>query len=86
MRFAFRIIDLPWSTYLASIWPALTATAFMAMAVLGAKLAAPDEWHRAARLGIEIAVGIGAYCGVVFSVHRARLATFRTMLRSARKR
>ena len=83
--YALRLLDASLGAYLRALWPALSATLAMAIAVLVVRLVG-TSWPMPARFAAEVAVGAVTYLGVVLLVHRGRLETFRGLVRSARSR
>lgn len=83
---ALRAIGMSFREYLVALRPAAFATAAMAAAVIGLRLLMPPEWPLAVRFGMEVSLGAFVYGLGVFSTYRARLRTFFSLLRSARKR
>jgi PST family polysaccharide transporter len=89
LRYALRAIEMRWSTYLAALIPAATASAGMTLAVWASRAAIPVEWGVRPRFAIEVAAGVIGYCGVAWLVHHRRIAALVTLLRtrgSARER
>jgi O-antigen/teichoic acid export membrane protein len=83
--FTLRLLDASLGAYLRALWPALSATAAMAIAVLLVRFAAA-HWPMAGRFAAEVAVGAVTYLGVVLALHRGRIEAFRGLLRGARSR
>jgi O-antigen/teichoic acid export membrane protein len=69
----FRRTAMSVREYLGSLWPAVSATALMSAAVLGARAAMAVSTPPAARFGGEIAVGALVYGLVLATWHRRRL-------------
>ena len=80
----FRRINLPRSEYLATMWPALSGSTVMAIAIAGLKLASSSTWPLYARLTSEILVGIFAYCIVIYLMHRDYLRAILQFVRALR--
>lgn len=80
---ALKAIHLSAREYLASLWPAASATIFMCAAVLAARLAS-GQLPRGARLAIEIATGAVSYVLTCLVMHRSRLLAFRRLLVASR--
>src|SRR5260370_36126741 len=53
-RQTLRILDLRASAYLRTLWPAASAAAGIAAAVLGLRAVVPAVWPTGLRLGIEM--------------------------------
>ncbi len=88
MRYTFRMIGMSWRTYGSALWPALSGSGVMALAVLAARLSLPDGNDTATmslRLVVMTIVGVVSYLGVMYLAHRERLRAFRTFLRTVRK-
>jgi O-antigen/teichoic acid export membrane protein len=83
--FTLRLLDASLGAYVRALWPALSATAAMAIAVLLVRFAAAP-WPMAGRFTAEVAVGAITYVGVVLALHRSRIEAFRGLLRGARSR
>lgn len=81
MRYAFAACDLGVGPYLASLWPAGSATLIMAVVVLAADRLAPDEWPLEARLATKCVVGAVTYGAAVWYLHGARLRRSLAMVR-----
>lgn len=69
----FARLELPVSEYLRTLWPAISATLVMTLAVLGAQRGLSTSLSLFARLGIEIGVGALSYALILVTAHRARL-------------
>lgn len=72
-RSTLRILDLPASSYLRTLWPATSAAAGIAAAVLALRVVTPPAWPLPVRLALEILGGAVAYVGVLFIAHRSRM-------------
>jgi O-antigen/teichoic acid export membrane protein len=83
--FTLRTLTISAGDYFGALWPALSATGAMAVAVVIARLAT-GHLPLGARFAIEVAVGTIAYGGVVLAVHLERIEAFRGLLRGARSR
>ncbi|HKV46279.1 MAG TPA: lipopolysaccharide biosynthesis protein, partial [bacterium] len=83
LRLALRSIGMSWREYGRALWPATSATAVMAIAVLGAHAVAG---HAAARSRLLIEIGMGAlvYVGILLGFHGADLRAWVPLLRSRR--
>jgi hypothetical protein len=80
-RPALRICEMTFAEYLRALGPIMQATAGMAAVLLAASWAMPDSWPLLARFGIKVALGVGAYAGIMFLVNRERLRAFLRMLK-----
>ncbi|NUO64182.1 MAG: lipopolysaccharide biosynthesis protein [Gemmatimonadaceae bacterium] len=79
-----RTLGVRAGDYVRALWPALSGTLVMAAAVVAARLlAAPLPL--AARFAVEVSAGIVAYAAVMWTLHRARLLAFRSLLRELRR-
>lgn len=84
-RPALRMCAMPTRTYLAALWPAVSAVTVMTGAVLGASLLLPVGLHPGIRLAVKVFVGGATYGAVIFALHRARLRGFIAVLRRGRQ-
>jgi O-antigen/teichoic acid export membrane protein len=82
----FRRINLPRSEYLATMWPALSGCAVMAISVDVLKFVSNGIWPLYARLAAEILVGIVAYGMVLLLLHRNYLRGILQFVRASRFR
>jgi len=80
----FSTIQLTAGQYLKALWPALSGTVVMAIAVLSAKLFLPVNSSLALRFLALVAVGGAAYLATTVGLHRARVQTFLSLIRAAR--
>jgi PST family polysaccharide transporter len=83
--FTLRLLDASLGAYLRALWPALSATAAMSLAVVLVRLAGAD-WPLTARFAAEVLAGALTYLGVVLALHRGRVEAFRGLLQRARRR
>src|SRR5260370_16733608 len=60
-RQTLRILDLRASAYLRTLWPAASAAAGIAAAVLGLRAVVPSVWPTGLRLGMEGLAGAVGY-------------------------
>ena len=89
LRYALRAIEMRWSTYVAALIPAITASAAMTLAVWASRALMPAGWGVRPRFGIEVAAGVVGYCGMAWVAHRERIRALSKLLRnrgSARER
>ena len=82
VRYALRAIDMKWTTYIAALIPAVTASAAMTAAVWLAGTVLPASGSVRSRFGLEVAAGVIAYCGVAGVVHRGRIAALAALLKN----
>lgn len=80
----FRRIHLTCSEYLATMWPALSACAVMALSIAVLKLFYTHTWPLYARLASEILVGIFTYGLVLLLLHRNYLRGILKFLSASR--
>jgi len=80
VREAFRTTDMKVSAYLRALWPAVSATAVMAGAVIAVRLAEPGQWNLYVRLASEVLMGAAVYAAATLWMHGARVRAFRRML------
>jgi len=85
LRYALRAIGMRWSTYVAALIPAITASAAMALAVWVSRALTPTGWGVRPRFAIEVAAGVIGYCGMAWVAHRGRIAALRSLLRGYRR-
>lgn len=88
MKYTLNEIGLSWSGYWRALWPALSSTAVMIAAVLGARLLLPDgddTRTMALRLVVSVVVGAVSYAAIGLGLHGPRLRAFRTVIAKARK-
>ena len=80
-RLAFRVLEMSASSYFKTLWPAVSSTAIMALAV-GLLLAAlPHTLAPVIRLVLEVLVGIAVYVSMIAWHHRARALAFVSIVR-----
>ena len=72
-RQTLRILELRTGEYLRTLWPAASAAAGIAAAVLIVRPLVPDEWSPWVRLGIRVLSGAVAYAAVLLLAHRTRM-------------
>lgn len=82
LRYLRKSISLSMTQYLGSLGAALGATGVMTAAVLGVRAVLPEAVPSPLVLTILVATGALAYGGVVFALHRKRLAEMLRLLRS----
>ncbi|MCG6955542.1 MAG: oligosaccharide flippase family protein, partial [Gemmatimonadetes bacterium] len=80
----FRIIELRPSEYFASMWPAASSTAVMAVFVLAVQSAMGTALPGAVRLTASVLVGALAYAGALWVMHRRRIVASLEFVRSMR--
>jgi len=78
-------IQLPARDYLAAIWPALSTSLLMAVAVLAVRQLG-GSWPRGMLFGAEVTVGVLAYAAACLGLYGSRLRAFRTTLGFLRTR
>jgi len=83
-RRVLQAIELSNREYLLALWPAISASALMAAAVLAVHLAAGDHWARGLRFGAEVAAGAGVYGLTCLTLHSERITSFTRLLRTLR--
>jgi teichuronic acid exporter len=83
-RYALRLIGLPGIDYLRVLWPALSSTGAMALAVSGVAWLLPTSMSAPARLGVQVLAGAVTYLATVTLAHGARVRSFWTVLRLTR--
>lgn len=80
-RLAFRVLQMSPRGYLATLWPAVSSTAIMAVAVSLVILTAPQTMAPVVRLVIEVLTGVVVYGGMIAWRHRARARAFVSIVR-----
>jgi teichuronic acid exporter len=80
-RLAFRVLQMSPRGYLATLWPALSSTAIMALAVGAVMVTLPRTTAPVARLVIEVFTGVLVYGGMIAWRHRARARAFVSIVR-----
>ncbi len=80
-RRTLRILDLPAGAYLRALWPAASAAAGTAVAVLGMRAVIPLAWPAWLRLGLEVLGGAVGYAAVLLIAHRSRMQFVTARLR-----
>jgi hypothetical protein len=80
-RLAFRVLQMSPRGYLATLWPALSSTAIMALAVGAVIMTLPRTTAPVARLVIEVFTGVLVYGGMIAWRHRARARAFVSIVR-----
>lgn len=78
-------IELSPRAYFVALWPALSATALMAAAVLAIGVFSGSAWSAAARLAAQIGAGVAMYGLACFVLHRERFVAFRDLVAAARR-
>ena len=85
-RQTLRILDLRASTYLRTLWPAASAAAGIAAAVLGLRAVVPTAWPTGLRLGMEVLAGALGYVAVLLVAHGSRMRVVTARLRHLARR
>jgi len=80
-RLAFRVLQMSPRGYLATLWPAVSSTAIMALAVGAVMVALPRTMTPVVRLVIEVLTGVMVYGGMIAWRHRARARAFVSIVR-----
>jgi len=78
-------IALSARAYVVALWPALSGTALMAVAVLAVGAFSGSEWSAGARLAAQIGAGVVMYGLACIVLHRERFAGFRELVTAARR-
>ncbi len=84
-RYTLRLLGVSAGDYLRALWPALSATALMTIAVLAVRTALPLSFPMGVRLATEIAAGAAAYTAFVGLAHATRIRAFVAFVRSTRR-
>jgi len=85
-RRVFSKIALSPKAYLLALWPALSATALMAAAVLAVDLFSGSAWTPSLRLAAQVAAGVISYGLACLLLHGERLKAFFELVGAARGR
>jgi O-antigen/teichoic acid export membrane protein len=80
-RLAFRVLEMRAGQYFKTLWPAVSSTAIMAVAVGIVLVALPQTLAPVIRLVLEVLVGIAVYGGMIAWRHRARARAFVSIVR-----
>jgi O-antigen/teichoic acid export membrane protein len=80
---ALRRIDLHWRDLVSTLLPVISASLGMAASVFAASRLMPSGWPAAARLGIEVTVGVVTYVGWALLWHRGAVINQLRSLRAA---
>jgi len=84
-RLVFRILELSPRAFFLNLWPAISSTLLMALAVFTERALVAPSMSVPVRLGMEVALGVIVYSGVMLALHRQRLLAFVTLVRTARR-
>jgi PST family polysaccharide transporter len=84
-RRALSKIELPLKAYFMALWPALSATAVMALVVLAVGVLSSGEWSPGLRLAAQVAAGAVSYGLACLVLHRERLNAFWELVLAARR-
>src|SRR3989454_5997979 len=80
-RHTLRILDLRPSAYLRALWPAATAAAGIAVAVLLLRAVIPPAWPAGLPVGMEVLGGAVGYAAVLLVAHGSRMRVVTARLR-----
>lgn len=80
----FRGIQMTTKEYVGALWPALSACALMAAAVIAIKHFLNPTWPNYVRFAVEVLAGIFVYALALVSMHRERLVALVRSLKSLR--
>ncbi len=80
----FVKLHLPLRQYMETLRPAILASAFMVVVVLGIQRVLVPSWPLAVRFALQVSAGAAAYIGVLALFHRQRLLAFVGRLKEAR--
>ena len=81
---SLRRISLPGSEYLRSLWPAISGSAVMAMAIAALKSVSSGVWPLYTQLPAEILLGIVAYGMTLILLHRDYLVGILQFVKASR--
>jgi teichuronic acid exporter len=82
-RYVFKLLDLDVRKLAAAVWPAISTTAVMVMALLAVRAVLPDHLSHLARLGVLVAVGAIVYAGAAFVMQGERVRAFLAVARAS---
>jgi O-antigen/teichoic acid export membrane protein len=80
----FRTIDLSPLKYLQSLWPALSGSLLMIIAIMLVQSALHDTWSLSIRFAVQVLTGGTVYVSLMFLAYRDRLVAFYRILKSAK--
>jgi teichuronic acid exporter len=80
-RLAFRVLKMSPRDYFNTLWPALSSTLVMVLAVGAVLFALPHTMTPAVRLVLEVLTGVVTYTGMIALRHRARALAFVSIVR-----
>jgi teichuronic acid exporter len=80
-RLAFRVLQMSPRNYFNTLWPALSSTLVMALAVGAVLFALPHTMAPALRLVLEVLTGVVTYTGMIALRHRERARAFVSIVR-----
>jgi teichuronic acid exporter len=72
-RRTLRILDISAREYLRILWPATSAAAGVAVAVLALRAMTPPTWSPQLRLVLYVVAGATTYLGILFTAHGSRM-------------
>ena len=81
LRYMLRLIEMPATQYLRSLWPAATSTGVMVLAVLALRQATPHGWPLLAAFALHVVAGVAVYTTALVLLHRGRVRVFRGLSR-----
>jgi hypothetical protein len=71
--------------FFLNLWPAVSSTLIMALAVFTERALVAPSLSVPVRLALEVTLGVVVYSGVMLALHRQRLTGFVTLVRNARR-
>jgi uncharacterized membrane protein HdeD (DUF308 family) len=80
----FRTIDLSPLKYLQSLWPAVSGSLLMIIAIMLVQSALHDTWSLSIRFAVQVLTGGTVYVSLMFLAYRDRLVAFYRILKSAK--
>ncbi len=84
MRTALNVVGMSATEYLTALWPALSGTAIMALGVMAVRSTLGSALPVVASLAIQIATGVLTFGAVALLLHRQRLRSYLSIVRSLR--
>ncbi|OLD85432.1 MAG: hypothetical protein AUG85_13630 [Gemmatimonadetes bacterium 13_1_20CM_4_66_11] len=81
VRSALRIVGMSWRAYGSALWPAVSTTGVMTLAVLALRAALPATWSPGLRLAALGVTGATAYGAVLYAAYGDRVRGVLDLLR-----
>jgi len=84
-QLVFRILELSPRAFFLNLWPAISSTLVMTLAVFTERALVAPSLSVPVRLALEVGLGVVVYSGVMLALHRQRLMAFVALVRNARR-